>query len=152
MGKDLATFLQDASEFVVAFQEAVGLSVPHIYLSAIPSLDRRSKISEVFQPKYPSTIKMTVQGIAQERKPVLELRGHEDFVCCVRFSQDGTRIVSGSYDKMIRMWDARTGEEVMKPLEGHTASVWSVGFSPDGTRIISGSSDKTIRMWDVRTG
>ena len=73
MGKDLATFLQDASEFVVAFQEAVGLSVPHIYLSAIPSLDRRSKISEVFQPKYPSTIKMTVQGIAQERKPVLEL-------------------------------------------------------------------------------
>jgi len=73
MGEDLATFLRDASEFVIEFREAVELSVPHIYLSAIPSLDRRSKISRVFQPKYSSTIKMMVQGIARERKPVLEL-------------------------------------------------------------------------------
>ena len=144
MGEDLATFLRDASEFVIEFREAVELSVPHIYLSAIPSLDRRSKISRVFQPKYSSTIKMMVQGIARERKPVLELRGHEDSVCCIGCSPDGTCIVSGSSDKTIRMWDARTGEEVMKPLKGHTTPVWSVGFSPNGTHIISGSSDKTI--------
>ena len=98
MGEDLATFLRDASEFVMAFREAVELSVPHIYLSAIPSLDRRSKISDVFQPRYSSTIKITVQGIARERKAVLELRGHEDSVWCVGFSPDGTRIISGSSD------------------------------------------------------
>jgi WD40 repeat protein len=60
--------------------------------------------------------------------------------------------VSGSKDKTIRIWDARTGEEVMTPLEGHTGLVTSVGFSPDGTHIVSGSDDKTIRIWDAKTG
>jgi WD40 repeat protein len=38
------------------------------------------------------------------------LRGHEDEVMSVAFSSDGTRIVSGSYDKTIRVWDAATGQ------------------------------------------
>jgi WD40 repeat protein len=58
----------------------------------------------------------------------------------------------GLWDKTIRIWDARTGEEVMKPLEGHTRRITSVGFSPDGTHIVSGSWDNTIRIWDARTG
>jgi WD40 repeat protein len=80
------------------------------------------------------------------------LEGHTNWVTSVGFSPDGTHIVSGSYDKTIRIWDVRTGEEVMKPLEGHTGSVASVGFSPDGTHIMSGSYDMTIRIWDARTG
>jgi WD40 repeat protein len=73
-------------------------------------------------------------------------------VTSVGFSPDGTHIVSGSWDKTIRIWDARTGKEVMKPLKGHTSNITSVGFSPDGTHIVSGSDDKTIRIWDARTG
>ncbi|OCH85467.1 WD40 repeat-like protein [Obba rivulosa] len=71
------------------------------------------------------------------------------FVAC---SPDGIRIVSSSRDGTIRVWDARTGEELLKLLEGHTDEVNSVTFSPDGTRIVSGSDDRTIRVWDVRTG
>jgi WD40 repeat protein len=80
------------------------------------------------------------------------LMGHTSDVTSVGFSPDGTHIVSGSWDNTIRIWDARTGEEVMKPLKGHTNVVTSVGFSPDGTHIVSGSWDKTIRIWDARTG
>ncbi|WP_224312118.1 WD40 repeat domain-containing protein, partial [Trichormus variabilis] len=37
-------------------------------------------------------------------------RGHEDLVRSVAFSPDGERIVSGSYDETIRIWDAATGD------------------------------------------
>jgi WD40 repeat protein/serine/threonine protein kinase len=79
------------------------------------------------------------------------LYGHREFVCSVMFSPDGTRIVSGSGDKTIRLWDASTGEE-LHTLEGHEDRLFSVSFSPDGTRIASGSKDQTIRLWDASTG
>ena len=62
------------------------------------------------------------------------------------FSPDGTRIVSGSYDKTLRVWDSATGE-CTATLEGHTDWVNSVAFSPDGARIVSGSHDTTLREW-----
>ncbi|KAF8592923.1 WD40 repeat-like protein, partial [Ceratobasidium sp. AG-I] len=75
--------------------------------------------------------------------------GHTSGVMSVGFSPDGTRIVSGSLDDTIRVWDARSGVLVTEPFEGHTSGVNSVGFSLDGTRIVSGSRDHTIRVWDV---
>ena len=70
----------------------------------------------------------------------------------VAFSPDGNRIVSGSDDKTVRMWDADTGQPIGEPLTGHTDGVSSVAFSPDGHRLASGSYDKTVRLWDADTG
>ena len=68
------------------------------------------------------------------------------------FSPDGRRIVSGSSDNTLRLWDAATGKPIGPPLLGHTSRVWSVAFSPDGRRIVSGSFDNTLRIWDAATG
>jgi WD40 repeat protein len=78
-------------------------------------------------------------------------RTHTDYVTSVAFSPDGNRIVSGSDDKSVRVWDAKTGEQ-LRELQGHTDSVTSVAFSPDGNRIVSGSDDKSVRVWDAKTG
>ncbi|KAG6330479.1 hypothetical protein ID866_8610 [Astraeus odoratus] len=79
----------------------------------------------------------------------IELLGHTGSVRSVAFSPDGTRIVSGSFDNTVRVWNAERGVQIGSPLQGHTDYVTSVAFSPDGTRIVSGSYDQTVRVWDA---
>ena len=64
---------------------------------------------------------------------------------------DNTRIVTGSNDDTARIWDARTGAEIVQ-LKGHSDSVTSVAVTPDSARVITGSYDTTARIWDARSG
>jgi len=79
------------------------------------------------------------------------LSGHTDIVCSLTFSFGGALLVSGSYDKTIKLWDIQTGG-VIRTFPGHTSFVLSVSISLDCTTIASGSYDGTIRLWDVGTG
>jgi WD40 repeat protein len=73
-------------------------------------------------------------------------QGHNSSVTSVAFSPDGQRIVSGSDDKTVRLWDLQ-GKAIGQPFQGHSDSVTSVAFSPDGQRLVSGSDDNTVRLW-----
>ena len=53
---------------------------------------------------------------------------------------------SGSGDKTVRVWDARTGACV-HTLEGHTSRVSAVAVHPLGTLLASGSRDETLKLW-----
>ena len=68
------------------------------------------------------------------------------------FSPDGKRIVSGSFDNTVRLWEADSGKPIGEPMKGHTNVVYSVAFSPDGKRIVSGSCDNTLRLWEADSG
>jgi WD40 repeat protein/serine/threonine protein kinase len=72
-------------------------------------------------------------------------------VNCMAYSPDSRRIVTGSYDKTVKVWDAVTGQETLT-LKGHAHTVTGVAFSPDGTRIASASWDWTAKVWDAQTG
>ncbi|CAE7145177.1 unnamed protein product [Rhizoctonia solani] len=76
--------------------------------------------------------------------------GHTGRINSVQFSRDGTRIVSGSWDKTVHIWDAQTGASIFGPLKGHTKFVKCVAYSPDGAYAASGSQERTIRIWDAR--
>ena len=60
---------------------------------------------------------------------------HAEVILSAGFSPDGTRVVSGSYDGSLRIWNAATGE-IGRVLEGDSREVNSVSFSPDGTRVV----------------
>jgi WD40 repeat protein/tetratricopeptide (TPR) repeat protein len=83
--------------------------------------------------------------------PQRTLRGHTDGVTSVCFRGDGRRLVSGSADRTVKVWDTHTGQEVLS-LKGHTEQVNSVAVSGDGKRIASGGKDQTVRLWDAATG
>jgi WD40 repeat protein len=42
---------------------------------------------------------------------VAELRGHEDYVHAVAWSPDGTRLISASGDRTVRVWDSLSAQE-----------------------------------------
>tara|TARA_R110002072_G_scaffold266193_2_gene425037 strand:- start:1418 stop:5206 length:3789 start_codon:yes stop_codon:yes gene_type:complete len=84
---------------------------------------------------------------------VLPLTEHRETTYnCAEFSPDGKRIVLGADDKMARICDARSGEEITAPFRGHESSITVATFSPDGLEIATGSYDNTVRIWDVRSG
>ena len=64
---------------------------------------------------------------------------------------DGRYVVSGSYDRTLRVWELATGE-TKRTLQGHTREVRAVAVTPDGRYVVSGSWDKTLRVWDLATG
>jgi WD40 repeat protein len=72
-------------------------------------------------------------------KDVVHLRRHNDRVVCVRFSPDGKKVVTGSWDNTARIWDAATGRE-LRVLTGHQCSIQFVTFGPDGKRVLTLSS------------
>jgi len=72
-------------------------------------------------------------------------------ISSVAFSPDGRYAVSGSWGKIITLWDIATGRET-RTFIGHKERINSVNFSPDGTQIISAARDNTIKLWNVATG
>ena len=77
--------------------------------------------------------------------------GHTEAIYGLAYSPDGTRLASGSRDDSVRMWDAKTGQELFFSLD-HNAWVNAVAFSPDGAILASGGDDGKVRLWDVETG
>ncbi|KAK3567034.1 hypothetical protein QTP86_008971 [Hemibagrus guttatus] len=76
------------------------------------------------------------------------LSGNKDSIYSLAMNQLGTVIVSGSTEKVLRVWDPRTCAKLMK-LKGHTDNVKSLLLNRDGTQCLSGSSDGTIRLWSL---
>ncbi|HEX7184346.1 MAG TPA: hypothetical protein VF756_21130, partial [Thermoanaerobaculia bacterium] len=76
------------------------------------------------------------------------LEGHTGRISGVAIL-DGRRIVSGSFDKTLRLWDGESGEGLraieVQALVGAVARV-------DSRRVLSGSGDSMVRLWDLETG
>jgi WD40 repeat protein len=77
--------------------------------------------------------------------------GHKDRVTCLVFAQDHRRVLSGSRDRTLRLWDIGTGRE-LRCFTGHKDRVQCVALSAHGKLALSGCADGTVRFWDTMMG
>ncbi|KAF5371914.1 hypothetical protein D9757_011496 [Collybiopsis confluens] len=124
---------------------------PHLYLSLLPLWKKMKEGSFNLGWKHLPEVQHICLYSTQQAASFGMIKV-SSVVHSVAFSPHGTRIVSGSWDGTVRIWDATTGIQVGESLQGHDDAVSSVAFSPDGTRIVSGSRDNTVRIWDATTG
>ena len=143
---------REMHRFVTTFANVIAQSAPHIYLSALPFAPQNSPLSERYRTLYPRTLCVQSGGFRTWPPTQNVLFGHTESVSSVAFSHDGKRVVSGSDDGTVRLWDAETGEAIGEPFQSHDGPVSSVAFSHDSKRVVSGSSDGTVRVWDAETG
>ncbi|KAE8266204.1 hypothetical protein A4X09_0g6146 [Tilletia walkeri] len=81
------------------------------------------------------------------------LKGHEDNIYCIRmdsyFFAGAGRIVSGSKDRTVKVWN-RSTSQCVHTLSGHARSVLCLQY--DDELLVTGSSDHTVLVWDFTFG
>jgi WD40 repeat protein/ankyrin repeat protein len=76
-------------------------------------------------------------------------------VTSIAVSADGKRLVSGSFDGTVRLWEAASGKPFLTLTHYRgtvRARVLTVAFSPDGSKVVSGGGDGMIRVWNANNG
>ncbi len=76
---------------------------------------------------------------------------HTDSVISLAFSPDGRQLASGAADKIARITDVASGEEVHL-FEGHTHYVNDVAFRSDGRVLATAGADGVVNSWDLTIG
>ncbi|XP_077579101.1 autophagy-related protein 16-1-like [Stigmatopora nigra] len=74
------------------------------------------------------------------------LTGHSGKVLAARFLLDNARIVSGSYDRTLKLWDLRSKVCMKTVFTGSSCN----DIACTEQCVMSGHFDKKIRFWDIR--
>ncbi|XP_070998935.1 WD repeat-containing protein 26-like isoform X3 [Oncorhynchus clarkii lewisi] len=85
------------------------------------------------------------------------LTEHCNEVWFCKFSNDGTKLATGSKDTTVIVWHVNTEShqlKLMKTLEGHAYGVSYLAWSPDDTYLIACGPDdcSELWLWNVQTG
>lgn len=87
-------------------------------------------------------------GTATPALPLSPPLKHEGWVHGARFNADGSRILTWSRDKTVRLWDSRTGYPITPALK-HGEAVDGAVFNADESHILTWGKDGVARLWDL---
>ncbi|CAK4034959.1 related to phospholipase a-2-activating [Lecanosticta acicola] len=86
-------------------------------------------------------------GQPPDTDPYRLLIGHANNITCLAFSPDGKKVISGSWDQQVFVWDVDSGS-VTAELTGHGANVWGI-LVYDEKLVLTACADKIIRVFDI---
>jgi WD40 repeat protein len=90
-------------------------------------------------------------GVVRSYDGVLWARsGHTSLVESLDWSKDGARVVTASYDKTVRVFDARTGH--LQRIMTGPAPYMVVAWSADAAWVVTGDNQANAQLWDGATG
>lgn len=78
------------------------------------------------------------------------LTGHSGKVMAAKYVQEPIKVVTGSHDRTLKIWDLRSIACIETKFAGSSCNDLCTTDSL-GSTIISGHYDKKIRFWDIRT-
>lgn len=81
------------------------------------------------------------------RHELLTMKGHAGVVRRVAFSHDGARLVSQGVDDRARVWDVKSGKQLLE-FEAYAPA----RFSPDNRLIATGGANHFVKLLDAFTG
>jgi WD40 repeat protein len=85
---------------------------------------------------------------ARNGAPLGTFSGHQNQVYSAAFNREGTRVVTTSVDRTIRIWDVSTVTELYR-IDVDTIGMMYADFALDGTRIITTSLNTGAQLWRI---
>ncbi|XP_067142308.1 serine-threonine kinase receptor-associated protein [Centruroides vittatus] len=73
---------------------------------------------------------------------------HQHIVKSVDFNNEGNKLLTGSNEKLIRIFDLNKLDADPVIFKGHSSVIRQCLFLKDDKRIVSASDDKTVRFWN----
>jgi WD40 repeat protein len=117
---------------------------------AAPRAEQHREIARI-----DDSIVIEVRGItirdARNGAKLHRIEGLPAHAFALAFAPDGKRVLSAGRDRVVRVWDTETWDQVVVP-PGPGSYIWSMRLSADGETLAMGCGDRTYRIWQAPAG
>jgi len=127
------------------FRRALPIRVRHLAIS--PDASHIYVLGDKAGAFWLYEVDTTKEDLNTARGREVPIKRRED-IQCAAVSDDGRRVLTGSADGTVRLWNVETGEQLCC-YKGHTATIACVAFAPGGREVVSGGADSSVRLWTL---